>query len=291
VLHFDGVSWSRQDTPTQTQLTSVWGTSPSDVWACGFEGVVIHWDGVQWSDRSPPDGLFTTVDAGVPAADAGQPVRRNLWGIWAAGSNDVTEVAFVVGDRGTVFAWQTDAWIRVDSGAEEDLADVWGASAARVFAVGDFGTILEGSVAGFAKMQTGVSTPLRGVWGRGGSDVFVVGVNGTILRFDGSRWLAIGGAPRQVLRQMWGAPNDRANAYVVGWDGLLMRLTGGPGFTTPGFELLSCVTKNRLESIWGTLVDGPIPDAGVLDARLDVEPPQVPAVWAVGVSGTVITGP
>lgn len=289
VVFFDGTDWVRQSTPTTAQLTSVWGTGPKDVWASGLSGTVLHFDGGSWTDRSPPDALFAESDGGVgPAGDASGARRRNLWGVWATGRDGVTDTAVAVGDDGFVLFWEADRWRRVATGVPEDLFAVWGASRTQVFVVGSFGTVLFGSSAGLAKEQTGVARALRGVWGRAADDVYAVGVNGTLLRRGGSAWTEVEGAPRQLLREIWGPPNDRSVLYVVGWDGLLMRVSGGPSFARGAVvELASCVTRQRLEGLWGTLVSPPAPDGGTADAGL----PPVPKAWAVGVSGTVIVGP
>lgn len=294
VLLFDGATWQRQPTPTQAQLTSVWGTSVNNVWAAGFGGVVLHYDGSQWVDNSPPSDVFMTTDAGVPTGDAAADVRRNLWGIWVAGRDDITVSVYVVGDRGTMLVYQDDAWARVDSDVEEDLSAVWGANENAVFAVGDFGAAVIGSAAGgFSKQQTGVDKHLRGVWGHSAGEVYAVGVGGVVLRYGGSDWTLLEGAPQQVLRDIWGPDNDRATNQIVGWDGALLQMTRGGGGAT--FGIAGCVAPNRLEGIWGTLVQGPVPDGGadpdggVQDG--DVDGPLVPEIWVVGVSGTVLKGP
>ncbi|MBK8482513.1 MAG: hypothetical protein IPL40_15335 [Proteobacteria bacterium] len=289
VLFFDGTSWVRQTSPTVEQLTSVWGTGPEDVWACGLHGTVLHYDGHEWADRSPPDALFAEGDAGVlPPGDAGVARRPSLWGVWATGANGQTDTAVAVGDDGFVAFWEQQKWRRVATGVPEDLFAVWGASPSQVFVVGSFGTALFGSSAGLAKQQTGVARALRGVWGHAADDVYAVGVNGTLLHRSAAGWSAIEGAPRQVLREIWGPANDRSTAYVVGWDGLLMRVQGGPSFSRgAAIDLIGCVTRHRLEGVWGTLVDASVPDGGVPDAGLA----PVPRAWAVGVSGTLIVGP
>jgi hypothetical protein len=176
---------------------------------------------------------------------------------------------------------------------EEKLAGVWGHGEEQVYVVGDFGTIGFGGSAGMSKQQTGVDTALRGVWGRGGNDIYAVGVDGMVLHNGGGGWQEIEGAPKQVLRSVWGPPNNGGVTYIVGWDGTMLLLKGGPGFTEGGsFFPFNCVTLHRLESIWGTMIEVPdVPDGGVLDADVDYGMKSVPAVWVTGVSGTVITGP
>ena len=297
VLHYDGTAWRREQTPTEVQLTSVWGTSPKDVWAVGYEGVVVHYDGTAWSAVPIADESFVddVPDGGLPTGDAGQNWRRNLWGVWARGVDDETTDLYAVGDRGTILYWsgKDKLWTKVRTDVEEKLSAVWGTST-RIFAAGDFGTVLVGSATeGFQPQQTFVNKALRAVWGRGANDVFAVGLAGTILHFNGTKWSAAptgeGGAPPQVLRGIWGPPGQNVT-YIVGWDGILMRMVGRPPQVT--FDLFNCVSANRLEGIWGTMVPGPPPDGGMPDlGGADMSIPMVPALWIAGVSETLIAGP
>ena len=116
-----------------------------------------------------------------------------------------------------------------------------------------------------------------------------MGNTGTILRYTGgTTWAPVKGAPKQVLRAIWGPKNNSKLTYVVGWDGTLFQLSGGPTFQSGAtVDPFYCVVpERRLEGIWGTLVPPPPPDSGV-----DIGNTLVPAAWVVGASGTMISGP
>ena len=50
-------------------MVSIWGASPSDVWAVGGRGTV-HWDGAAWSPvTEPPLGTVTPTDVAGRATD------------------------------------------------------------------------------------------------------------------------------------------------------------------------------------------------------------------------------
>jgi hypothetical protein len=54
MYHYDGLQFVQMNSNTTKDLTSVWGTSSSNVWACGFnsstgETVILHYDGASWS--------------------------------------------------------------------------------------------------------------------------------------------------------------------------------------------------------------------------------------------------
>ncbi|MCK5797037.1 MAG: hypothetical protein KAI47_07640 [Deltaproteobacteria bacterium] len=308
VLHWDGKAWVSEATPTDETLTSVWGTSKDDVFAVGFRGTLLRRQGGPgkkgtWETIPVPLEMFfeTVPDAGLPTGDAAAVSVRNFWGVWAGRHGDVTQDVYIAGDRGTVLHLDVSAtpptWTRINTGVEEKLTGVWGANSSRVFVVGDFGTVLSGTQKGMSKMQTGVSKALRAVWGRRSNDVFAVGLSGVVLHYNGSKWVSIEGAPPQVLRGIWGPANDRMTTYLIGWDGVLLRMHGNNDEDAT-FDVFNCVSGNRLEAIWGTLVDGPWPDAGAPDVGLsdggssaDLAIPQIPAIWIVGVDETVIKGP
>ena len=50
VIHSsDGVTWTdERSLPSHFALSSVWGTSPRDVWVVGDDGTLAHWDGARW---------------------------------------------------------------------------------------------------------------------------------------------------------------------------------------------------------------------------------------------------
>jgi hypothetical protein len=282
VLHYDGKTWKSQTTPTSQDLWSVWGTSSTSVWASGFYGTVLHYDGTTWTADPPDTKLFNySTDGSMPTGDAGIFARSNLYGIFAF-INGTGDDVYTVGNHGLVLHKTGGKWSYVSSGVEEDLHGVWGPSLNRVFIVGDYGTILVGTTS-LSKQSTGSDKPLRGVWGRSGSDVYVVGLTGTIIHYNGSAWTALDGAPKQNLRAIWGPQEDSTTTYIVGWDGTLMRMTGGPSYTKGAtFDAYNCITSNRLEGIWGTTRASVNPvDAGITEVSM----------WVCGVSGTILKGP
>jgi hypothetical protein len=77
VIHWNGRHWLRSTFPVGSGndrggLTSVAASSPTDVWAAGFEepaeaieygySVLMHWNGKRWARVRPP-GIHTILDA------------------------------------------------------------------------------------------------------------------------------------------------------------------------------------------------------------------------------------
>jgi hypothetical protein len=98
---------------TMNTLYSIWGSSPSDVFAVGSGGTILHYDGSAWSAMS--SGTTNELD-----------------GVWGSSSSDV----FAVGNGGTILHYDGSEWSPMSSGTTNDLTGIWGSSPSDVFAVG-----------------------------------------------------------------------------------------------------------------------------------------------------------
>ena len=87
ILKWDGSAWSIAHSAA-TELLDIAGSSESDVWAVGRDGLAVHWDGTSWSETTT--GVAITL---TQVASAG-PTRA-----WAAG-----------GRGGTILEWNGTAW-------------------------------------------------------------------------------------------------------------------------------------------------------------------------------------
>ncbi|MDZ7643317.1 MAG: PKD domain-containing protein [Woeseiaceae bacterium] len=118
------------------------------------------------------------------------------------------------------------SWIEQNSGTDQNLNDVWMASADLAYAVGDAGTVIryDGNV--WSPVDVGTTVQLNAVWGTAPDNVWIAGMSGTVLHFDGSAWSAISiGAGTLPLNDVWTA-GPGAPVYVVGGRGA-WRLEGG----------------------------------------------------------------
>lgn len=101
--HWDGIQWSVVPGPgvTDALITSLAGTSSSDVWAFGsIEGelpLVEHWNGVAWQQMSSPLLLPSTQLLGGVALSAGDA--------WAVGTEDAEGVV-----TGILEHWNGHEW-------------------------------------------------------------------------------------------------------------------------------------------------------------------------------------
>lgn len=161
-------------------LLSVWGTSPSDVWAVGTDAsdgkgpTVLHFDGAAWTqletgevgdlwwvfgfDAGPvylggaggmilryEDGAFTRMTT---------PGRGVVFGLWGAAPNDMWAVGGEAGGAQGAFAWRL-------------AGDTWSAAP-------EFPT------------ELAATSSLWKVYGQGSDDVWMVGTGGRTLHWDGT---------------------------------------------------------------------------------------------------------
>jgi hypothetical protein len=113
-------TWVAMESPTLSDLNAVAGSSPSDVWAVGADGVALRFDGTVWSQ----------VDTGVSVA---------LWALFAPTSDAV----FAAGNNGVALRWNGEIWESLPTGVANNLYALHGVSAANVWAVGNRGTALQ----------------------------------------------------------------------------------------------------------------------------------------------------
>jgi hypothetical protein len=140
-----------------TWITDVWGTSASDVFVVGAEGVILHYDG----------GTWIAMNSGF---------ANWLKGVGGTSSSDV----FAVG-AGTILHFDGSNWSAMASGGPSRY-HVWGSSPSNIFVVGDDGAVhYDGSR--WTGMNTGAGGKTSGIWGASSSDIFAVGDAGAVLHY------------------------------------------------------------------------------------------------------------
>ncbi len=137
-----GSSWTVVPSPDPgggfNFLTSIRGTSPTDIWAVGsysnpggstVKGLILHWDGTRWlQSPSPNPGNFTQL-TGVRAVSANDA--------WAVG-----HYSSASGDQTLILHWDGTSWTQTPSPspgpAGSELTGVTATSATDAWAVGDY---------------------------------------------------------------------------------------------------------------------------------------------------------
>jgi hypothetical protein len=274
-------------------LTSVWGTSATDIWAIGGDpnntgNTVKHFDGTRWQDMTTgskgdlwwvygfPGGstFFGGANGLILRYQDGQfdamktPGDATVYGIWGTSEDDLWAVGGNVGSD--AFAWRYDgtAWtnaagfppVLVNS---QSLFKVWGSSADHVWMVGTEGTILFYDGDRLTQVKSNTTRDLFTVSGREGLAATVGGFgSGVILENDGSGWQDV--TPDKTP-QLVGVVVAADTAYAVGIEGALEQRNNSGDWEPVKTGLKTSLT---IHTIW---VD---PDGGV---------------WAVG--GDVLSSP
>jgi hypothetical protein len=193
VAHYDGATWSPMDVGPRScglnssfdcyvQLTGVWGSSGTDVYAVGNfhvplqdedEAVILHHNGHQWSEVL-------------------RESRLQLYNVWGSSSNDVYATGSTLvpsgqchgcltGGDGAIRHFDGSGWSTIPSPTSAGLRAIWGSSSTDIYLLsGDRGSIWHFNGARWTQMTTGVSE-LADIWGSSANDVFAVGADGTIL--------------------------------------------------------------------------------------------------------------
>ena len=274
IFHYDGGAWSLQRRIKDVSLRGVWGATPTDVWAVGFDFLdndarVLHYNGTEWSV--------------VPGFESGGVETLQLVAVWGSSATDVYAVGATFAGEvslGLVFHYDGVAWARMDNPADElpTLAGIWGSSSTDVYAVGTdqlaspfAGAILHLEGGRWTPVLEEPDLTLTSVWGSSASDVFAAGftvtqhddefiVAGAIRHFDGTAWTPMTIPNTGLLNDVWGS--SARDVFAVGDEGTILHYDGTAWTaTTP--------TDRTLLGVWGS----------------------TPAdVFAVGNAGTILHG-
>jgi photosystem II stability/assembly factor-like uncharacterized protein len=241
VLRGDSGNFQLLTGVAQTDLRSVWGRSPSDVWAVGQSSTIYHSsDGTTFSSagtvttsplyaiRGDATNLWVVGEGGFGGyahfngttwinRDINPGVSESLWGVWAASPTDV----FMAGDSGKLWHSSDDMMSRATVFAAAipwQLTAIWG-QGDQILITGGQGTLFGSSDHGmtFASRITGPHTwqtdDNRALWGLDDSHVFVAGGNGHVWRSSdgGDTWSPLNTGVTGTLNAITG----RADGTVV----------------------------------------------------------------------------
>ncbi len=296
------LSWSWAVKSDAAALMSVHGTSENDVWIVGADDgkspVVLHYDGSAWERRDPgvrgdlwwvnatPQGpvYFAGASALLMRYQDGKFERLItpglgkdiVYGVWAAGANDLYAVGTSAGRNG--FVWHYDGTnfesvslpdtLPVDENHDQPgLFKIWGSSPDSVWVAGASGTLLHGNARdGFELVRKGQSEILFTVNARG-THVAAVGGTSSGLVLDGHGTTLTDRTPDStpLLQGVW--IDDRDQVWAVGVAGTVLR-SGADGFQVQETGL-DFAANDSLHSVW---VD---PKGGVWAVGGDVLTPNL----------------
>ncbi len=249
-----GSSWSTTFQGLQGALISIWGSDESDVWAVGSDPLdgdgplVLRYDGSNWSrlrasasgdlwwvhgvsDGSVlvggADGVILEYRDAVFRPQTTPSSQGTVFGIWAAGPDDVWAVGGDLEGGTGAFVWRRGAtgWTNIDLPPEisgDAFFKVWGRGSDDVWMVGSTGTSLHYDGTSLTAVATG-QDPLFTVHASPDRWCAVGGFDlATLLEHDGSGAWAPVETPAST-RQLFGVWLTAQGGWAVGVDGTVLR--------------------------------------------------------------------
>jgi len=288
VYRWNGGTWTRQQTPTLSALTTVWAVGTSDAFAGGENGVMLRWNGSTWSTMAFPStstvsALWGTAANNVYATTrAGEIFRFNgtawtlsftaassLWSIFGASANDV----YVAGENGVVLRLTGTTWSALPAPRVATLTGVWLTGSTGIYTVGATGA---GS-AGLAFRYNGTNwstltlgaPPLTSIWGTAESELYATGDVGTLLQFNGNAWSTVSTGTTDLLWAISGATNASGGAFAVGLNSTVVSGSKTAGLRAGGVPNGAIATGSLEPSAaaWGMRPRGPQPHGAARTTR------------------------
>lgn len=164
LLHWDGAAWEQVELPELDRpapaLFKVWGTSATQVFAVGSQGVILAYDGENWSQ--------------IPSGTG-----EDLVSLWGRAPDDIV----CVGGRsnGVLGRYNGDAWSFETLQRVSGLNGSWMDQDGTTYAAGVGGRILAFApdATDFADVQSATGNVLHAIFGLNGGRAYAVG--GTLL--------------------------------------------------------------------------------------------------------------
>jgi len=216
IIQFDGKSWREMQRITAREVRSVWGRSPSDVYAGTADGKVLHFNGQTWTVENLP------VEFQVLAV-CGDQTKLFATGVSAIGG--LSDSAYMLLNEGA-------GWRILDRQHEYDIGVArFGWSC--LYSPGE--NIFYGATWGISQWENGSwyrilysATALVGMNGSAADNIFVVGGR-IVYHWNGNDWkqldILTGIVPNGVtLTGVW---TDGREAFLVGHDGAITYVLHG----------------------------------------------------------------
>jgi|GEM_PF-1366380 len=184
---------------TAFNLNGVWGSSSTDVFAVGDNGLILHYNGSNWSQ----------MDSGT---------ATDLLSIWGSSASDI----YTAGDDGFIFHYNGSVWSKLDSPISYAFYDIWGTSGEDIFFAGPSIYHYDGS--GWLNMSDDF-WGFDKIWGSSGSDVFAVSGSSKIFHYDGNMWSEMDSGSDSGFYALWGSSSSNVyffthSNYIVHFDGM-----------------------------------------------------------------------
>ncbi len=222
---------------TLTPALAGFAFSPPSIMAA-VRGATVADGNFSASATAPASGTWTAVVTGLPA----------LWGVWAAGRDDVWVLGGGTGGLQGILHWNGSAWTSMPTALLLDA--IWGSGPNDVWAVGQdsigHGTILhwDGDAWSTSYAFPTTGTGLRAVWGTGPSDVWAARSGELIMHWDGTAWSSAGSSTFGLVNGVW--PSGPSDVWAVGQTGLILHRNA------EAWSDMSTISTTYLWDTWGS---------------------------------------
>ncbi|MBW2733975.1 MAG: hypothetical protein JRH20_16425 [Deltaproteobacteria bacterium] len=194
ILRFDGNGWAQMATPTTRRLTTVWGFSPSEVFAAGERGSILRLAGESWE----------VMDSGV---------EDRINALWGTSPSQV----FVGTQAGDILRFDGSRWETFHTVQYANINAIWGHSATDIFFATSEGVLhYDGSSFSERSDVLGVN----GFWGPAGGTTIAVGSSGRIHVEEGATFDQQAGGTLGSCYDVWA--RSATEVYIVGHQELLL---------------------------------------------------------------------
>jgi len=298
-------TWSIEQEHLPGAILSMWGSSPSDIFAAGGPlaadggmAVMLHYDGASWQPMTltgttlwwvfgfTADDVWSVGEHGIILHYDGstwatvEPPSQSytLWGIWGASPTDLWTVGGVAagGAPSVIRHYDGTTWTDVaDVGLPSELLfKVWGTRADDVWIVGTGGATVHWDGAVWTRVESGTTARLLTVRGRASDDIYAVGGLGTptVIHYDGTSWSPVAVDAFGGLMGIWTAPDHGIG--ISGERGVLMAHDGHGWAAAADYgptELdLHCVWGDgtgKLYASGGNLFSSAVPDGIIVSSE------------------------
>jgi hypothetical protein len=215
VIHFNGSQWREEKVGNDRIILTIWGSSPSDIWASGSQRTLFHFNGSSWEKKR------------LPAAFPPHP-PSSLNSISGFSSQEAYMLGFnddqsIVQNTYYFFKLQSGEWTILDSakvgGGKLEVkwgySQLWHSPWNVLYSVGAGCFKWNGSR---WEQLLNTSTLMMDVYGSSESNLFMVGHFGQLWHYNGSDWLKLANIEFKdsIYRAVW---TDGKEAFVIGSNG------------------------------------------------------------------------
>ena len=208
VVHYDGTEWHEIPSPPGNTLTSVWGSSPDNIWFGGIASTLFHYDGNQISAVASPFSQSEERLADYDIMSMSGHAERAYMLV------RVRRTRYFLYEYGDKKAWQA-----VDSTFSSFARGVWQSSWGPLYLLGD-GTLRRESDQNTLLLDPFQTLRSYGIHGNRQDNLFVVGkasqepYPGVLYHYNGQDWSIIHDMVRdnQALIEVW---TDGREVFIV----------------------------------------------------------------------------